>query len=871
MKRTDRTKRETAGKPKRPLAQVMAPDRAGEVHRGKDEKLLPREEQYRTVFENTGTATVLIEEDTVISLANREFEKLSGYSKQEIEGKKRWTEFVAEEDREFMRVLHQQRRENGEPAPNHYDFRFIDRHQQCHDIHLTVDIVPGTKRSVASLLDVTEARQAERAVMEGREQYRLLFDSSMDAILLTAPNGEIYSANPAACKMFGKTEEEIRFGGRSGIIDINDPRLAAALDERRRTGRYRGELTCLRKDGSTFPAEVSSVIFKDPEGRDRTSMIIRDIAERRRAEEALRASEALFSTIFNTSPVAIVIRRIKDNHLLNVNDAWQKLTGYAKEDVIGRSLLDLNLLSDPAEQERLIGMVGADGVFRGSELRLRRKSGDIANLIMSGVSINVAGEACVLTMATDITKWKLAEEALRKSDRKYRTLVDSMNEGIIQAENDDRILFVNNRFCEMSGYACEELIGKIGYDVYTTEEGRELIKEKDRLRQEGISDIYEIPLKKKNGELIWIRVSGTPIVDEHNNVVGSMGVFSDITEKRAAEEALRDSEERYRLIANNVGDVIWKFDVDAGRFTYMSSAVERLLGMTVKEALSTPLEQILAPDAYQIISDSFLKRIAAFEAGDESVRIHTQEIEQRHKNGTLVPTELVTTLVANDDRRVYEVVGITHNIAERKRAEAQINRGFERLRESLGATIQAMSMIVEARDPYTAGHQRRVADLAAAIAAEMGLSADQINGIRMASAIHDVGKISIPAEILSRPTKLTPVEFRMIQIHPQAGYGILKDIDFPWPIARIVLEHHERINGSGYPNGLTGEKLLIESRIVAVADTVEAMASHRPYRPAVGVAGALEEIALNKGVLFDPDVVEACLKLFREKGYTLPD
>jgi HD-GYP domain-containing protein (c-di-GMP phosphodiesterase class II) len=162
-----------------------------------------------------------------------------------------------------------------------------------------------------------------------------------------------------------------------------------------------------------------------------------------------------------------------------------------------------------------------------------------------------------------------------------------------------------------------------------------------------------------------------------------------------------------------------------------------------------------------------------------------------------------------------------------------------------------------------------VADLACAIATEMNLSVDQIDGIRMAATIHDLGKISVPADILSKPIKLTNIEFSLIKTHSQSGYDILKDIDFPWPVARTVLEHHERMNGSGYPNGLTGDHLLLESRILAVADVVESMASHRPYRPSLGIEAALEEIEKNRGTLYDADAVNACLRVFREKGYQL--
>jgi HD-GYP domain-containing protein (c-di-GMP phosphodiesterase class II) len=225
--------------------------------------------------------------------------------------------------------------------------------------------------------------------------------------------------------------------------------------------------------------------------------------------------------------------------------------------------------------------------------------------------------------------------------------------------------------------------------------------------------------------------------------------------------------------------------------------------------------------------------------------------------------------------RVYkdgEVVGaqaIIKDITESKRAEEELKQSFERMRKALGATVQSISMIVEMKDPYTAGHQQRVSDLARAISTEMGLSADQRDFIRTASAIHDIGKISIPAEILSKSTKLTDMEFNLIKTHAQSGHDILKDIEFPWPVADVVLQHHERMDGSGYPQGLKGNEIFLEARIMAVADVVEAIASHRPYRPSLGIDCALDEISRNKGILYDADVVDACLKLFQEKGYTL--
>jgi len=207
---------------------------------------------------------------------------------------------------------------------------------------------------------------------------------------------------------------------------------------------------------------------------------------------------------------------------------------------------------------------------------------------------------------------------------------------------------------------------------------------------------------------------------------------------------------------------------------------------------------------------------------------------------------------------------------ERDRAMKQNEQHLDLMRASLAQTVVAISRAVEARDPYTSGHQRRVAELACAIAAGMGVDADRIEGIRMGGTIHDIGKIQLPAEILSKPSKLSEMEYNLIKNHPQVGYDILKDIAFPWPVADIAHQHHERLDGSGYPQGLKGEQICLEARIVAVADVVEAMSSHRPYRAGLGVDKALQEIEQGRGVLFDAQAVDACLRLFRQ-GYLLLD
>jgi putative nucleotidyltransferase with HDIG domain len=252
--------------------------------------------------------------------------------------------------------------------------------------------------------------------------------------------------------------------------------------------------------------------------------------------------------------------------------------------------------------------------------------------------------------------------------------------------------------------------------------------------------------------------------------------------------------------------------------------------------------------------DFFMKR--QLEIEQENVNRINSELEERVKRRT------------EDYRKVN--VALQNEIQGHEKAKENLQTALDSLKKSIGATIQVMVSAVEARDPYTAGHQLRVASLACAIAEEMGFPQDKIEGIRLAGSIHDIGKLSIPAEILTKPTKLSNLEFSLIKEHATSGYEMLKHIESPMPLAEVVYQHHERMDGSGYPKKLKGEQILIEARILAVSDVVESIASHRPYRPSLGVKFALEEIEKNKGIIYDSAVADACLRLFRDKKYQLP-
>ena len=327
------------------------------------------------------------------------------------------------------------------------------------------------------------------------------------------------------------------------------------------------------------------------------------------------------------------------------------------------------------------------------------------------------------------------------------------------------------------------------------------------------------------------------------------------SQREAALEALHQSEEKYRTILENIEDGYYEVDLN-GNFTFFNASMCRTLGYPPEEMMGMNNRQFTDRENAKKLFKTFNE---IYRTGEPAKEFDWQIIR---KDGTERYIEVSVSLQKNSSGKPIGFRGISRDITERKQS-------FERMKKALRATVQAISLTVEMKDPYTSGHQQRVSDLARSMAIEMGLSADRQEFIRTASTIHDIGKIAIPTEILSKPTKLTALEFNLIKAHPQLGYDILKDIEFPWPVADVVLQHHERMDGSGYPQGLKGDDILLEARILAIADVVEAIAFHRPYRPAIGINLALEEISRNKGILYDADAVDACLKLFREKGYSL--
>ncbi len=703
-----------------------------------EEALRESEERYRELFEHISSCVAIYETvddgaDFVFKDFNDAGERTENIVRTQVIGKRVTEVFPGVTDLGLLNVL---RRvwQTGEPAHHPVSFYQDQRIQGWRENY--VYRLPSGE-IVVVYDDITLRKQAEEALLDSERKYHLLVDSSIDAVLLTSPDGGIISANPAACQIFGYTEDEIRKLGRGGIVDNSDPNLPAALEERAKTGKFRGELTFVRKDDTKFPGDVSTAIFTDKEGRIRTSMVIRDI-----------------------------------------------------------------------------------------------------------------------------TGQKHISEALRRSEERYRTIIENIEDGYYEVDLAGRLTFFNDAMARINGYSREETMGMSFRDHSDAENAEILYKDFNRVYQTGESSKgshYEVI--SKNGEKKNLETSISLIRDSSNKPMGFRGIARDVTELRQAQNALQTSEERFRIAAESSNDFIYEWDLNTGQIDWFGDATERLNHLLSEiPVTATDFNKIIYLDDYTLFLEPIRRHLKRGVPYNEEFRIIGKE-------GRIIYVKVAGMGLRNQEGRVYKWIGAISDISERKKTEEELRKSFEKLRMAMNGIIQAMALTVETRDPYTAGHQQRVADLARAMAQEMDLAEDQVDALRMAGTVHDLGKIGIPAEILSKPVELSDIELKLIMNHPQISYNILKDIDFPWPVAQIVLQHHERINGSGYPLGLSGDDILLEARILTVADVVEAIASHRPYRPAHGIDIALEEIAINKGILYDQNAVNACLRLFNEKGY----
>lgn len=542
------------------------------------------------------------------------------------------------------------------------------------------------------------------------------------------------------------------------------------------------------------------------------------------------------------------------------NEAYSTWFGVAPERILGRTLKEL-LGDELYELNRPYIEAALRGERQRFERRIPRPDGagfrhSVAEYMPDVVDGVVQG---FIVQVSDVTALKEADLALQETNRKLqqvearqRTILQDQAELISRLTGSGVYIYANEVFLRFFGKSEEELIGARWNPLVHPDDLERVGRELAQLSPENPLVMIENRVFSASGQLYWMEFSNRGFFDREGRLTEIQSVGRDITRRKELESILKESEERFRLLAES--SLVGIYVLQDGRYVYVNPTMAAIFGYSVSEMIGMTPDVIVDPSALRMVAEKIRQRIAG------EVKTTHYEVLGRHRDGTGRDIEVFGSRM--DINGKPSLVGTLIDITERKRAERI-------LRDSLEQSIRAIADTVEARDPYTAGHQRRVASLAVAIAREMGLAEERVHGISLASTVHDLGKIQVPAEILAKPRQLTSVEYLLIKEHPEAGYNILKDIRFPWPIADIVRQHHEKLDGSGYPLGLKEDQILLEARILMVADVVEAMASHRPYRAALGVDAALQELERGRGSAYDAQVVAACQRLFRESRFAL--
>ena len=841
-----------------------------------EQALLRSEEKYRTILETMEEGFYEVDLAGNITYANDAMCHIHRYSREELIGMN-YRRFTSPETTDDIYKKYNNVYKTGISSKGH-NHRIIRNDGETR----ILDLAFALKRDSSgkkigfrgTVRDITERVKAETALQESE----LLLRKSQEVARLGSYNLDAIKGtlarSPILEDIFGIDESYPK--DVSGWINLIHP------EEREEMLNYISKYVLSQH----HPFEKDYRIIRKNDGQVRwvsglgeliidkndrvTNMIgtIQDITERKKAEEALKERDILFRKLsFHVPGMIYQFKKNADGTycLPFTTEAIKYIFGLSPEDV-SDDFSPLAKLVVPEDINRFIDSIETSAKHMISwECEFRVQLSDQPIKWMFGQSTPEKlpdGSIVWHGFVMDVTERKLAEEEIYKKHEELETMIESSPIMIYFKDLNNKFTRVNKAVFEVSGLSKEEMEGKSNEEI-NPRQAAILLKEDREIIATGKPLIGNVEtIKTKKGPKI-LQTDKVPYRDKQGNIIGIIGFSMDITEQKKAQDALIASEEKYRSLVENSQEGVYQTTPD-GKLITVNNSFARILGYSsAKEILKSVTDITNQLYVYPQDRERLLKLVGKYGS------VTNFETQLYRKDGSRIWSSLSANAALDDQKRVLYYQGMIQDISEKKQIEAERSENVKTLRKALGATINAMAVTVETRDPYTAGHQRRVADLARAIATEMKLTSDQIDGVRMAGMIHDIGKISIPSEILTKPTQLSALEYNLIKTHPDSGHAILKDIEFPWPIARIVLEHHERVNGSGYPHGLKENEILMESKILAVADVVEAISSHRPYRAAHGIEAGLQEIANGRGVLYDADVVGACLRLFREKSYTL--
>ena len=713
------------------------------------------------------------------------------------------------------------------------------------------------QQEVKARKEVQESLEIEKGFLEQ------LFASAQEGIALLDCTGLVQRINSEFSKIFGYTSDEAH--GKS-IDDLivpekfqDDARLIT-----RRAGNGEGvaiEATRRCKCGNLIDVSVLASPITINKKQVGIYAIYRNITARKQAEMGLRESEGKYRTLVNTTPESVTMSDL-EGKITYASPQTLKLHGYTDEgELLGKSAFDL---IDPEYHDAALSNMKetlTEGIIKDRIYVLIRKDGTkfYGELNASLIKDDRGAPIAFVATTRDITERMESENALRESEERYRDLVEKAGAAILLIDRSGRFSYYNRRFTELLGYSREEMENKKLESIVHPDDFDHVTKVRKPILEGKIeTSRHEFRGVRKDGNVVYLECDATALRDD-GDIVGTRSYIWDVTQRKKAEEEIRSSEERMKLLFEYAPDGYFLIDLK-GNFLDGNKATEEITGYKKHELIGKNFA-----NAKLLPADQIPKIQALLARNAMGQRTGPDEFTLTRKDGSKTIVGIRTYPVRIDGKTV--VLGIARDMTDYKKTQEELRRSYDRMQKVLEDTINALISAVEKRDPYTAGHQYRVAVLADAIANRLKLPSHQKEGLHVAALVHDIGKINVPAGILNKPSSLTDAEFALVKDHVLVGYDILRTIEFPWHVAEIVLQHHERLDGSGYPTGLKGSEIMVEAKILAVADVVESMMAHRPYRPARGREHAISEITANKKKLYDARIVRACLKVLNEKGF----
>jgi len=591
------------------------------------------------------------------------------------------------------------------------------------------------------------------------------------------------------------------------------------------------------------------------------SELIAGFIMRKKSENKLVESEYKYRSLYLSMNEGVCLHEIiydkrkkpVDYMILDVNNSYERILGLKSKQVIGKMASDIYGTGE-APYIDIYEKVARTGKPKYFEAYFEPMNKHFE------ISVFSYGKNKFATVFLDITKRKKAEKSLIESEKRYKSIVDHTNDSLFITDFKGKILDINRNTLKLLGYRRREEFLKMDIADFHTGRSSSLIRERmDKVIKKG-SAVFDTEFINRNGTIIDVNVSVKLISKAGSGIVQAF--VRDTTKRKQAEALLAAEKERTQNYLNIAGVILVVLD-GSGKVKMINKKGCEILEYEEDEIIGKNWFNNFLPKRLRAEVKAVAKQIDSGES--EPVEYYENPILAKSGKEKMIVWH--NTIIRDSNGKNIGILSSGEDITIRKLDGKKLEDSYKKLKNTLDSSINTLASIVELRDPYTSGHQKKVSTIAFAISKEMGLSIDSVEAVKTAALIHDIGKISIPASILSKPGKISTIELEMIKEHPKIGYDLIKGIEFPYAIAEIVLQHHERLDGSGYPDGLKDDRISIEAKILAVADVIEAMSSHRPYRSALGIKAALKEIKANSGKFYDTEVVNACIRLINKKKF----